>query len=432
MICQKSGFFQNPDFWQFNQFTFMRQISSRRPLILLALSALLFALVLITRPEVGQPNIPLGQNGKTSTATQLARQEADLATSIISLQERLRQNSSDAASAANYAQLGNLLLLRMRETGDASLYGQAEHALNEALRRDSKQLDALIGQGSLALSRHQFAEALNWAERARTINPFRAQVFGIIADAQIELGRYNEAAQTLQAMIDLRPDIASYSRVSYLRELHGDMPGAIDAMRRAVEAGNPAAEGTWWAMVQLGNLYFNDGDIANAQLTYAQTLHLSPDYPFALAGMAQVQSAQGKLGDAITIYKHLVERLPLPEFAIALGDLYARNGNASAAKQQYDIVRAIQALNAANGSDIDLEMVLFEANHGSPSPDLVTRARALYQRRPSIYAADALAWALYRTGNIAEAKHYSQESLRLGTRDPQLLKRAAKIDTGLR
>jgi len=143
-----------------------------------------------------------------------------------------------------------------------------------------------------------------------------------------------------------------------------------------------------------------------------------------------VQTAQGKIGDAIVIYKRLVERLPLPEFAIALGDLYERNGNTNAARQQYDIVRAIQALNAANGSDVDLEMVLFEADHGPHAPDLVARARAMYQRRPSIYAADALAWALYRTGNTTEAKHYSQESLRLGTRDPLLLRRAASIDSG--
>jgi len=410
----------------------MSLTSSRRPIVLLMLSALIFALVFITRTGVSQPSNPFANrantpnSNKTGAATQAVRKEADLATSIISLQERLRQNPD----ATGYAQLGNLLLLRVRETADAGLYVQAEQALGEALRRDPNQLDALIGQGSLALSRHQFVEALNWAERARAINPFRAQVFGIITDAQIELGRYDEATKTLQKMVDLRPDIASYSRVSYLRELHGDVSGAIDAMRRAIEAGNPAAEGTWWAMVQLGNLYLNDGDLANAQLTYAQTLNLAPEYPFALAGMARVQTAQGKIGDAIVIYKRLVERLPLPEFAIALGDLYERNGNTNAARQQYDIVRAIQALNAANGSDVDLEMVLFEADHGPHAPDLVARARAMYQRRPSIYAADALAWALYRTGNTTEAKHYSQESLRLGTRDPLLLRRAASIDSG--
>src|SRR5262249_33112186 len=146
---------------------------------------------------------------------------------------RIRRNPNDTDA---YAQLGLAQLQRVRETADPSLYGKAEAAFAEALKRDPQQFNALVGQGQLALARHQFADALRWGEQARAINPFSPHPYGIIGDAQIERGRYEAAIMTIQKMVDTRPDLNSYSRVSYVRELHGDTNGAIVAMRQAVEA----------------------------------------------------------------------------------------------------------------------------------------------------------------------------------------------------
>jgi tetratricopeptide (TPR) repeat protein len=303
---------------------------------------------------------------------------------IAQLQERIRTSPDDTEA---YAQLGWALLQQVRETGDASLYNRAESAFGEALRHDTQYLDALTGMGSLALSRHQFAEAIRWAEQARAINPYRAQIYGIIADGQIELGRYGEAVATLQKMIDTRPDLNSYSRVSYARELHGETAAAIDAMKRAVNAGNPQAEGTWWAHVQLGNLYFNSGDFAQAEAVYKQILQVKPDYVYAQACIARVKAAHGQHADAIALYQGIVERLPMPEFVIALGELYEVSGQTAQAQQQYALVRAIQQLHASAGVDVDLELALFEAEHGSDPARAVAQARAAYSRtaaaRPS-------------------------------------------------
>ncbi len=128
--------------------------------------------------------------------------------------------------------------------------------------------------GELALARHAFATALALGERARDLNPHRAAAFGVIADAQIELGRYAEAAETLQAMVDLRPDLSSYSRIAYLRELHGDWDGALEAMQMAVDAGGPATENTLWTRVQLGHLHFNRGRLDEAEAEYRRCLEL--------------------------------------------------------------------------------------------------------------------------------------------------------------
>jgi tetratricopeptide (TPR) repeat protein len=403
----------------------MRVLAGRRPEVLLLASLLVFAAMLALRGLRERPSVPLAVD---MAAPAPAPIESSDERTIADLQERIRRNPDDTAS---YAQLGLALLQRVRETADPSLYGRAQSALDEAIKRDPQQFDALIGQGLLALARHQFAGALRWGERAQALNPFSPQPYGIIGDAQIELGRYDAALATIQKMVDTRPDLNSYSRVSYVRELHGEVDGAIAAMRQAVQAGGQISESTLWTQVQLGNLYFNRGDLAAAEQTYALALEARPDYIYALAGIARVRAAQGKHAEAIATYESLVKRLPLPEFVIALGDLYAAEGRAADAARQYDLVRAMQQLNISAGMDVDMELALFDADHGADPAATLARARKAYERRPSIYGADALAWAFYRAGDYAQARRYSQEALRLGTRDAALHFRAGMIARAL-
>lgn len=329
------------------------------------------------------------------------------------------------------AQLGLSLLRRVRETGDPALYTAAAHALDAAIASEPELLDALVGQGVLSLALHDFAGALAWAEQARAINPFRAEIVGIKVDALVELGRYEEAVAQAQAMVDLRPDLQSYSRVSYVRELHGDVEGAITAMQAAVDSGVPGVEATLWAQVQLGNLYFNRGDLKNAERIYNEALRHRPGYAHALGGLARVDAARGRYRRAIDMYSALVERLPLPEFVIPLGDLYARTGQDARAESQYELATVLQQMSAAAEMDVELELALFSADHAEDPAAAVTMARSVYQRRPTIYAADVLAWSLYRAGEHAEAWQYSQEALRLGTQDALLYYHAGMIARAL-
>jgi tetratricopeptide (TPR) repeat protein len=319
---------------------------------------------------------------------------------------------------------------KVRDTGDPSFYAKAQSVLDEALKRDPQNVEALIGAGTLANARHQFRQALQLGEQAKAINPTVPRIYGVIADAQTELGMYDQAVQTLQTMIDMRPDLSSYSRISYARELHGDMEGAIEAMQAAVTAGGPASENSAWVRVQLANLYFTQGDLAQAEQEYRRTLMLLPDYVYAQAGLGRVRAAQGKLDEAIGLYQSAIARMPLPEFVIALGETQQAAGHTAEAAKQYELVRAMQQLFKANGVDTDLELALFDADH--PSADLradttVALAREAYTRRPSVKAADTLAWALFKAGQAAEARHYADEALRLGTHDPLMLYHAGTI-----
>ena len=303
-------------------------------------------------------------------------------------------------------------------------------AFQHSLALEADELNALVGMGMLALSRHDFAAAIPWAERALAVAPHKAEAVGLLVDATVELGRYDEALAEGQAMVNLRPGIASYSRASYLRELHGDTDGAIEAMGLALEVAVPGTESWRWTAVQLGQLHFNRGEWAEADVYYQAALKSNAAYPFALAGRGRVVAAQGNFENAIGFYAQAVDRLPLPEFVIPLGDLYSLTGQKEKAVEQYGLVRVIQQLNQAAGMAVDMELALFEADYGD-SQTALQLARQAYAARPNIHAADVLAWALHRNGQDAEAQPYSAESLRLGTQDALLYYHAGVIAQAL-
>ena len=330
-------------------------------------------------------------------------------------------HDADAEALAGFEQLQ-----RARETADPARYAGAELAFEAALDIEPDHLDALIGLGTLALARHDFAGALQIGERARLIGPGVARVYGVIGDAQIELGRYDDALGTIQHMVDLRPDLASYSRVSYLRELHGDLAGATEAMELAVEAGGPSAENIEYVRTQLAHLQFAGGDLHGAEETLQGALTALPDYPHALAGLGRVRAAQGRADEAIDLFARAAEQVPLPEFVIALGETFEAAGRTSEAAEQYALVDAMQQLFRANGVQTDLEMALFYADHGDPAT-AVDLARDAYADAPSVRAADALAWALYRAGRAEEAAPYADEAMRIGSHDSRMLFHAGLV-----
>ena len=347
---------------------------------------------------------------------------------VSSLQEQIRANPKEFDA---HVELANAYLQKVRETGDPTLYTRSEALLDEAQKLQPQSPELFATRGTLALARHDFAAALRHGTRALALDPENATYHGIVGDAQIELGMYDEAIHSYQEMIDRRPDFDSFSRVAYARELYGDPEGAIEAMEFALQAGSGTPENVAWAHVQLANLWFTSGKLEEAQKSYGLSTRTVGAYAPALAGKAKIAAARGDLEQAATLYEQAFNRMPLPEYTIALGDVYAEMGEREKAEEQYELVRSMDKLLRANGVDTDLEIAIFNADHDIDLQTSLEKARAAYDARPSIHAADALAWTLYKTGNIEEAQEYSSEALKLETRDPLKLFHAGMISKAL-
>jgi tetratricopeptide (TPR) repeat protein len=313
--------------------------------------------------------------------------------------------------------LGLAYLQRVRETGDASYYPKADGILHEALAVQPRDLIATAGLGQLALARHQFRRALTLGRRARAISPTTAGVYGVIGDADIELGRYPQAFAAFDRMTALKPSVASYARISYARELLGDTAGAVRAMELASSAAVGAHEAYAWTRVQLGLLELSTGHAAAAASDMRVALASFPGYAFALDGLSQAEAALGHLRRARLLEAQAVARVPLPQYVALLGDLEAAIGHHSAAARQYALIGVIERLLAANGVRNDLDIALYDADHGRDPARTVTLARKGYAERPSIVGDDVLGWALARAGRCGEALPYSTRALRLGTKD---------------
>lgn len=329
-------------------------------------------------------------------------------------------------SAEIQSTLGHAYLEQVRVSGDPEFYNLAERSFERTLELDPENVDALMGMGQLAAARHEFGTAIEWAEQARALNPARAVILGVLVDSYVELGEYELAVETVDAMAALRPDLNAYSRISYLRELYGDVDGAIEAMELAADTSLRGTEANLWLRTQVGNLYFNRGAWDSAESHYDQALAIDPAYPYAQAGKAKVAAANGDLDGAIATYSALVERIPIVEFAWTLGDLHTAAGNDALAQQQYDLVEVIQQLNTGAGMNVELELAVFAAEYSDPVEALAL-AGAAYTARPSVYGADAYAWALYHAGEVEKSAEISQQALRLGTQDANLYYHAGII-----
>lgn len=330
-----------------------------------------------------------------------------------------------------YLLLADAFMQKARETGDFGFNAKAEEALARSQRVAPDSYDALKVRAKLLLTYHRFAEALEVSRRAQSINARDHDVYGSMTDALVELGDYPAAVEAAQKMVDLRPDTASYSRVSYLRSLHGDTNGAIEAMRLAAEAANPQnLESVAWCRVHLGDELTNAGRLAEAEREYDRALFVFPGSHLALAAKARARLASGDAEAAVDFYKRAVERVPLPEYAAALGDLYTKLGRAEDAKRQYDLVEFVERAGAAGGT-YSRQLALFWADHDVRLDEALEAATRERAARKDIYTCDALAWALYKKGRYAEAKVAMDEALRLGTRDPRLLYHAGMIANAL-
>ncbi|GAB4417136.1 MAG: hypothetical protein OHK0039_27120 [Bacteroidia bacterium] len=332
-------------------------------------------------------------------------------------------------------QLAQLFMLEARATGEHGHYYPAALEVLDAVLAESPAEDVVFGATSLKasvyLSLHRFAEARDLATYAVSLNGYNALIYGSLVDACVELGQYEEAVRMADKMVAIRPDLRSYARVSYLREIHGDEAGAIAAMQMAVDAGLPGYEETAWCRLTLGNLYEHSGQLAAARLQYEQILAERPNYPFALAALARIDQKEGKLAEAESRLQQAVAVIPEVSFYEQLADLYRRTGREAEAREKIREVLDMLADDEAKGHLMGLEYAQVWLDLLDDPAKARTYAAREYERRPdNIDVNRVMAAICLRQGEVAQARKHLDVALRTGTRNAELLCLAGLVAIG--
>ncbi|MFF9409340.1 tetratricopeptide repeat protein [Streptomyces anandii] len=346
--------------------------------------------------------------------------------SIASLQAHLRAQPKDHDG---WATLGLAYVEQARTKGDPSRYPQAEKALARALRLAPGNDQALAGRAALAAARHDFADALTYADQALKQNPYSERALSSRIDALVELGRYDEASKAADTADARRPGVPVFTRYAYVRELRGDVTAAHRVLEQALSTATSRGDIAYVA-AQLGQLSWNQGDYKAALRYYARALAADDSYLPALEGRARTQAASGDTAAAVKGMELVVSRYPLPAPLVELGELYEARGAAgddARARDQYALVDAWIALARANGVNADLDTALAAAEHGDKASAL-RAARAEWARRHTVHTADALAWALHVNGRDQEALPYARQATATGYRNALFLYHRGMIE----
>lgn len=258
-------------------------------------------------------------------------------------------------------QLAEVFIAEGRITGQHGYYCNAaistlDRVLHES-SNDNEKFQAYSMKGMVQLTLHQFSDALKTGEEALKLNKQNSGIHGVLIDANVELGNYAKAVELSDKMISIRPDLRSYSRVSYLREIHGEMEGAIEAMDMAVKAGFPGQEQTEWCRVNLGKLYENTGQLDFAEMHYRMALEHRGNYPFALAALGNLERKKGNLDASVQLLRSANSFMEDAGFYQGLALTYAAMNNET--EEAAAIAKAISLLNGLEEGDHQ-----HEENHG--------------------------------------------------------------------
>ncbi|MBA4140500.1 MAG: tetratricopeptide repeat protein [Segetibacter sp.] len=356
----------------------------------------------------------------------LAKKQTDSLLAII---------KEDPTDTKSNLRLASLYIQEARVSGNYKYYDIAalKH-VNNILKEKPNEFTALVFKSLIYLSQHHFADGLATAHKAQQINPYNNYVYGLLVDGNVEMGNYDSAVTFADKMVAIRPDLTSYSRVSYLREIFGDYKGAIQAMKMAAEAGGQGDEHTEWTRVQLAGLYEKTGDFTTADSLYQSSLFMRPNYPYAIAGLGRVALAGNDHNKAIAYFEKadsLITDYSVKEELVDVYRLTGQNKKADEAAENVieELSQDAQVANTDESlghyADRELAYAYLKVNNKDKA---LEHALAEYNRRPqNIDVNETVAWVYYNRGEYAKAVPYAKAALKTNSKNPVLLTRAGLI-----
>ncbi|MFD9572699.1 hypothetical protein ACFWBI_22990 [Streptomyces sp. NPDC059982] len=406
--------------------------TGRKTVVAAAVTVVLIAAALLIRPaRTGDDARPPGPGERAAAAVGMGAPAAaaDLKALVADREKWVAAHADDDAS---WAVLGSAYLEQARRTADSAWFPKAEKALKRSLEvrpAEKGNFDAMTGMGALANARRDFGTAKKWGELVRAQAPRRWTAYPVLVDAYTGLGSYKAAQQAMERLTELREGLPAHLRAAQVYRDRGWREDAVVSLEAAAAVAKAPAEKAY-VLHRLGELAFERGDIPEALRQQEAALRTDPAQPEALGGRARALAALGRGGEAVRDYRLALGRTPVPRLALELGELLDSLGRTEEARVQYRSLAAQAARGPTDGVNEAVVLGLFEADHGDPQA-AVRRLSAEWERNKSVEVADALGWALHRTGEDTAALEHAKKATDLGLRSADFAYHRAMIERSL-
>jgi len=377
--------------------------------------AALLLLVLGTVAGLAQsPNIP--------AETQFSPAERSMAQA----RKLIEKNPKDFEA---YNALALALSRRARETSDVKFYAQAEETLQKSFEIAADNFDGQRIHVWLLLGKHEFAAALDAGKKLNQKMPDDVMLYGFLADANVELGNYNDAEKAAQWMLDLKPgNIPGLTRAAYLRELYGDIQGSLELMNMAYQSTPPGeVEDGAWIVTQMAHLNLTIGKIDEAERLSQQALAMFPGYHYALGNLAKVRIQQKRYDEAVVLLLQRYHAAPHAENLYDLAQALQLAGNTVEANKAFAEFEQKSLLETNRGDNSNHELIFYYADYAKQPEKALEVAQREIVRRHDVFTLDSYAWALYEKGQYGEARKQIGLALAVGVRDAKMFRHAGEI-----
>jgi tetratricopeptide (TPR) repeat protein len=319
-------------------------------------------------------------------------------------------------TVADLIRSGDEMMQLQRESNVSELHTMAEKEYRAALALDPKNADALLGLAWVSSGRHNFRASCDYAKQALQHRPQMANAYALIADADVELGRYEDAYAHCQQALDLSPGLSTYSRAGHLLWLTGQPEEALNLMRKAIRSGGTQPEHIAWCRVEIAQMLLNAGSVAFAAAEAAQALQVLPRHPRMLVVMGRIYVAQGDFPAAESCFARSLEFEPSHDSLLNLGELQEFLGRQKEADATFARLLLFHTLDPSHPA----EFARFCADHQRSLPSALAAVENALRESQSIDLLHTHAWCLHKNGDATRAKRVIIEALKWNTPDASL------------
>jgi len=364
----------------------------------------------------------LAQTPSASAGQKLSPAERSMAQA----KKLIEKNPNDFEA---YNSLALAFSRRARETSNVAFYREGEEALQKSFAISPDNFDGQRIRVWLLLGKHEFAAALEAAKELNRKLPDDVMVYGFLTDANVELGNYKEAETAAQWMLDLKPgNMPGLTRAAYLRELFGDIDGAMDLMNMAYQSIPPSeVEDAAWIVTQMAHLDLSIGKIDEAEKLSQQALLMFPGYHYALGNLAKVRIQQKRYDEAVELLRQRYQAAPHAENLFDLARALQWAGHREEALTAFAEFEQKSLLETNRADNSNHELIFYYADYAKQPAKALEVAQREYARRHDVFTTDCYAWALGLNNRNQEGLNQITAALAVGIQDAQLFRHAGEI-----